>query len=209
MKLSNSLIKQYGNVIGKIDSDLRKLKLKPFYPWGTEFEFKPMKIYSGKKLSLKKEHLKLLKEIKKLNKKKLSKSVVHGDLNLENTLVHKGKINAIIDFGDSHTGFTVTDPMIFICDEIITQKSLNYKKINLFLKEYEKQIKLSEEDKKALFLFAKLRCIYSMNWCNHMTKKHGKENKRIKNLFKEYYCKYELLSNTRTQDFLGNVFVIG
>jgi len=151
VKLTNKLIRKYGKVIGKIDSDLMKLKLPKFNPWGVEFEFKTMKIYPGKKLNLKKEHSKLLKEIKKLNKHKLTKSIVHGDLNLDNTLVYKNKINAIIDFGDSHTGFLVTDPMIFICDEIVTKKSLNYKKINLFLNEYEKKMKLNKEGKKAVF----------------------------------------------------------
>jgi mutator protein MutT len=205
VKLTNNLIKSYGKIIGKIDFDLRKLKMPPFYPWSVNFEFKPMKIFSCKKINLKKEHKKLLKEIKKLDKKKLSKSIVHGDLNLDNTLVYKGKINAIIDFGDSHTGFTVTDPMIFICDEIITQKRMNYKKINIFLREYEKKVKLNNEDKKALYLFAKLRCIYSMNWCNKMVQKHG-QNNRTKCLFKEYYTKYALLSKININNFINNVF---
>jgi 8-oxo-dGTP diphosphatase len=204
VRLTNDLIGQYGKVIGKIDSYLKELKLTDFYPWGKEFEFKQMKIFPCKKIDLKKEHKKLLKEIKKLDKNKLSKSIVHGDLNLDNTLIYNGKINAIIDFGDSHTGFTVTDPMIFICDEIITQKSLNYAKIKLFLREYEKYIKLNNEDKKAMFLFAKLRCLYSMNWCNQMAKKHG-QNNRTKCLFKEYYNKYSLISNINIFGFFGKL----
>ena len=204
VKLTNKLIRKYGKVIGKIDSDLMKLKLPKFNPWGVEFEFKTMKIYPGKKLNLKKEHSKLLKEIKKLNKHKLTKSIVHGDLNLDNTLVYKNKINAIIDFGDSHTGFLVTDPMIFICDEIVTKKSLNYKKINLFLNEYEKKMKLNKEERKAIYLFSKLRCIYSMNWCNQMSKKHGK-NRKLQSLFDEYYSKYKLFSKESMQNFIENI----
>jgi len=103
VKLSIKLIIAYGKTISKIDFDLKKLKMPNFNPWGFDFEFKKMKIYSGKKLNLKKEHSKLLKEIKKLDKYKLTKSIVHGDLNLDNALVYKNKINAIIDFGDSHT----------------------------------------------------------------------------------------------------------
>jgi homoserine kinase type II len=205
VKLTNYLIKEYGKCIGKVDSDLMKLNLPNFYPWGKEFEFKQMKIFSCKKIDLKKEHEKLLKEIKRLDKEKLSRSIIHGDLNLDNSLVYKNKINAIIDFGDSHTGFTVTDPMLFVCDEIITPEKINYAKIKLFLREYEKYIKLNNEDKKAMFLFAKLRCLYSMNWCNQMAKKHG-QNNRTKCLFKEYYAKYALLSKININDFINNVF---
>ena len=201
VKLSIKLIIAYGKTISKIDFDLKKLKMPNFNPWGFDFEFKKMKIYSGKKLNLKKEHSKLLKEIKKLDKYKLTKSIVHGDLNLDNALVYKNKINAIIDFGDSHTGFLVTDPTIFICDEIITKKSLNYKKINLFLNEYEKKMKLNNEERKAIYLFSKLRCIYSMNWCNQMSKKHGK-NRKLQSLFDEYYSKYKIFSKELMQNFV-------
>ena len=204
VKLSIKLIIAYGKTISKIDFDLKKLKISKFNPWGVDFEFKTMKIYSGKKLDLKKEHSKLLKEIKKLDKYKLTKSIVHGDLNLDNTLVYKNKINAIIDFGDSHTGFLVTDPMIFICDEIITKKSLNYKKINLFLNEYEKKMKLNNEERNAIYLFSKLRCIYSMNWCNQMSKKHGK-NRKLQGLFDEYYSKYILFSRESIQTFVEKI----
>jgi len=205
VKLNNNLIRQYGKVIRKIDFDLMKLKVPGFYPWGKEFEFKKMKIYSGKKINLVNEHTKLLKQIRQLNRSKLRKSVVHGDLNLDNTLIYKNKINAIIDFGDSHTGFLITDPTIFVCDEIITKKSFNYKKINLFLREYEKKIKLNTEEKKAMFLFAKLRCIYSMNWCNQMSKKHGSTNEKLKSLFDEYYSKYNLFSRETIQNFIKNI----
>ena len=205
VKLSIKLIIAYGKTISKIDFDLKKLKISKFNPWGVDFEFKTMKIYSGKKLDLKKEHSKLLKEIKKLDKYKLTKSIVHGDLNLDNTLVYKNKINAIIDFGDSHTGFLVTDPMIFICDEIITKKSLNYKKINLFLNEYEKKMKLNNEERNAIYLFSKLRCIYSMNWCNQMSKTHGK-NRELQSLFDEYYSKYILFSKESMKNFVKKLF---
>ena len=203
--LNDGLIQQYGKTISKIDFDLKKIKMQDFYPWGKEFEFKKMKIYSGKKINLMNEHTKLLKQIRQLNRSKLRKSVVHGDLNLDNTLIYKNKINAIIDFGDSHTGFLITDPTIFVCDEIITKKSFNYKKINLFLREYKKKIKLNTEEKKAMFLFAKLRCIYSMNWCNQMSKKHGSTNEKLKSLFDEYYSKYNLFSRETMQNFIKNI----
>ena len=64
VKLTNKLTGEYGKVIGKIDSDLMELKLTNFYPWGKEFEFGPMKICPCSKIDLKKEHKKLLKEIK-------------------------------------------------------------------------------------------------------------------------------------------------
>lgn len=190
VKLNKNLIKKYGKIIGKIDSDLKKLKINNLFPWGKEFEFKKIHIYESTKINLKKEHLLILKEIKKLNKRKLTKALVHGDLNLDNTLIHNNKINAVIDYGDSHNGFLVTDPMVFICDEIINTK-INHKKIELFLKEYSQKITLTTEDKKALWLFAKLRCIYSMNWCNKMQKQ--KPTHRANKLFNEYYSKYKLI----------------
>jgi len=95
--------------------------------------------------------------------------------------------------------------MIFICDEIITQKSLNYKKINLFLNEYEKKMKLNNEERKAIYLFSKLRCIYSMNWCNQMSKTHGK-NRELQSLFDEYYSKYILFSKESMKNFVKKLF---
>jgi Ser/Thr protein kinase RdoA (MazF antagonist) len=205
VKLNNSLIKDFGKTIGNIDNDLKKLRIKNFFPFGKEFEFKKMKTVSNEKMNLAKEHKKLLSELKKLDKKKLSKSIVHGDINLDNSLIYKNKINAIIDFGDSHTGYLITDPMIFICDEIITSK-MNYNKIRIFLKEYEKKIRLNSEEKKAIYYFSKLRCIYSMDWCNRMQKKH-KKSKRSEKLFEEYYKKYFLLEKEDVENFVKNVSI--
>jgi homoserine kinase type II len=206
VRLDNNLIKDYGKVIGKISFDLSKLDLDGVFPWGKDFEFKKMKIYPGKQINLKNEHNKYLSQLKKLDRKKLSRSIVHGDLNLDNTLVYKNKINAIIDFGDTHNGFLVTDPTIFICDEIISKNKFNYKKIHIFIQAFEKKVKLNNEDKKAIYYFSKLRCIYSMNWCNQMLLKHKKGN-RIDSLFLEYYSKYNLFSKEPIEDFIKKISV--
>jgi len=203
VRLNNKLIKDYGKIIGQIDLDLKKLEIRNFFPWGKEFEFKKTKLCSNKKIDLEKEQEKILKELKKINKKKITRTIVHGDLNLDNSLIHKNKINAIIDFGDSHTGFLITDPMIFICDEIITSK-MNYKKIKLFLKEFEKKIKLSKEEKKALYYFTLNRCLYSMDWCNRMQQKH-ENKKRPSKMFEEYLVKYKLLKQEGLERFLEEI----
>ena len=119
-----------------------------------------------------KESEKLLKEIKKIDKTKLKRGLTHGDLCEGNFLVSKNKVSAIIDWDNLQEDYLIQDIAVTIAHILITKKKVEKELIKIFLKEYQKSIKLNSEEKKALYYFIRCRKLGANSWCYDQTLKH-------------------------------------
>lgn len=135
-------------------------------------------------------------ELKKLNKKKLRRSRIHSDLREHNFIVKNDKLKAIIDWDDSHEDYIVYEVAIFLIG-LTDKRKVHKDKIKIFLKEYQKNMKLNDEEKKAIYYFIKDRLLGVIGW-HHFQKKTHKD--RLKDLhigisnFIAFYNAYNKLS---------------
>ncbi|MFH1752249.1 MAG: phosphotransferase [archaeon] len=105
----------------------------------------------------------------------------HRDFTLDNLLFNKGKIIAIIDFGNIEIKPRIYDIANSIMDSCFENNILNKKKFKLFLKEYEKINKLSIKEKKAIILFILVELCGFLCWYyKGMKKDSGKRYFRLK-----------------------------
>jgi len=121
----------------------------------------------------------LLDNIKKLDKSKLKKNLIHGDLCEGNFLVRGDEVSAIIDWDDAHEDYRVYDPAVSIAHNFVTQKKANKELIRIFIREYQKYVKLNSEEKKALYYFVKHNALNSTTWCYDQIKKHPSQKKML------------------------------
>ncbi|MBR9702376.1 phosphotransferase [Candidatus Pacearchaeota archaeon] len=158
-KLSKKLVKDIAKKMGLMNKYLLKLKLQGKYIWQKDHEFKPFKFkgVKTKGFDFKEEEKKLLTELRKLKRKKLRKSVVHGDFRESNLIVKNDELNAIIDWNDSHEDYLPYEIAVLINDSFISKNKVQKKDIKLFFKEYQKYLKLNGEEKKGIYYFIKQR----------------------------------------------------
>jgi|TARA_Y100000310_G_C20519316_1_gene732856 Ser/Thr protein kinase RdoA (MazF antagonist) len=114
--------------------------------------FKKMKIINGKTeadiLAIKYKDFfeELFNKVKNINLHTNS-LFLHGDFDSSNVLFHNGKLNAIIDFDETSYSSRIFDISVSLRDSCYTQGKLDMRKIKIYLKEYEKIIKLSKKEK--------------------------------------------------------------
>jgi Ser/Thr protein kinase RdoA (MazF antagonist) len=65
-------------------------------------------------------------------------------------LFNKGKLTAIIDFDDTTYSSKIFDVAISLRASCSTKRKLDIKKIKIYLREYEKIIKLSKKEKESI-----------------------------------------------------------
>lgn len=85
-----------------------------------------------------------------LNADRLEKSVIHGDLNMNNMIIKDNKILGVIDVGDVVYSFTIFDFAIALCYLILHEFNDNNAKlsdvqIKSFVEAYEKQYRILNE----------------------------------------------------------------
>lgn len=190
---NDKLVKNLARNVGLLNKSLLKLKLRGKYNWGRYYQFKPMKERAGLVygFDFKKNEDKLLKDLKKLKKSKLRRSVVHGDFHASNLLVKNDKLVGIIDWDDVHEDFLVFEIAVFIAHSLITPKTIKKNQIKLFLKEYQRYVKLNGEEEKALYYFIKNRYLAVIAWCVKQLRQHKDRRREIdkwaRNIIKRYY----------------------
>jgi len=110
------------------------------------------------------ENKSLYYEFKNIKLNKLRKSIIHGDYRSSNLIVRNGKLTGIIDFGDSHYDFLILDLANAMTGCLLSQN--NKFQISLLkdvMNAYEEVLKLTLEEKQALYYFFKLRLILIIN----------------------------------------------
>jgi len=210
-KLSGKLIKGIADKMGLMDKHLLKLKLQGKYIWKKNHEFKPLvcKTIKVKDFEFKEEMDKLLKELKKINKKKLRKSVVHGDCHSVNLLAKENKLKAVIDWDDSHEDYLVYDVSAFITHSFFMTPlyyrsgRFNKKQLKLFLKHYQKHVKLNSEEKKAVYYFIKQRFLQIIEWHFRQMKTHKDLVKGLRRQQFRQITQYKFLREISLEEFMG------
>ena len=115
---------------------------------------KSIKFRSNKFSNLEKFLANNLNEIKKNWPKKLPKSIIHGDLFIDNIFFNKNKLSGIIDFYFSANDYFMYEIAICINSLCFDNKKskfkINKQKIKSLIKGYESIKKISLKEKKSL-----------------------------------------------------------
>ncbi len=157
-KLNNEEIKFLAHQAALINSI--KLHPYPIYDCWAIPNF--IKEYNEKSPSLPKEDLKLLKPlVKKFNDLKieiLPHAFVHGDIITTNIIKDKNKRLWIIDFSVSNYYPRIQELAVYACDLLFDEdnKEKTEKNLRLALEEYQKTIKLTEQELEALPVYIQL-----------------------------------------------------
>ena len=201
---SNTLIKDIAQKQGKMNSSLLKLKLTGKYIWGTDYQFSPIEFgaYSFGNFNIEKENKLLVQELNEINKKKLKKSIIHGDFHSANFLVKKDKLVAILDLDDVHEDFLIQEVANLISHTFINLDSIKEEQLKIYIKEYEKQVKLNEEEKKAIYFFIKHRFLSVIGWHLQQLKKHMDQKEDIEKTVIEHIKLYKSFSKISLNEFM-------
>lgn len=204
-RISLKLFGNIGNEQGKIHKILTRLNIKNPPIWKKNYQFQAFPKSNIKKSSfnLNKLDKTLISEMKSINRKQLTKSLIHGDLTPFNYLVHKEKINAIIDWDGLHEDYLIQELSTFIAHALIELKKFNKEKIKAYLKIYQKIIKLNPQEKKATYYFVKKRILYSIYWYNKQLKIHKDQTKFIKAVIEKSIIAYLEMEKISLNEFMS------
>ncbi|WP_410208844.1 homoserine kinase [Fusobacterium sp.] len=153
-EIDESIISQIGYHIGKLHSYSIRKKLNRASRIDMDFYYKNIDF---EKLEIAKEDkIKIKNTYNKVKEKSyvlLPSGIIHNDIFPDNVFITDGKIIGILDFNESQTGPLIFDLAIIINYWINIKNFSKGKKkkfIDIFLDEYEKERKLTEEEKKML-----------------------------------------------------------
>jgi Ser/Thr protein kinase RdoA (MazF antagonist) len=167
-RLSNKNLKEIARALGHYHKFIRKLDINKII---REIGFKTYKKLSGFGwLAEKYSHIKRIKPknktdklmlknidffdscLKTIMKLKLNKNIIitHSDFKGDNLLFRKNKLVTILDFGSIDINPQIKDVADAIKDCCFIEERLDKRKLNLFLKEYEKMNLLIKEEKEML-----------------------------------------------------------
>jgi len=204
-KLNNIQVKNIGKEIGRLNKKLLKLNLKGGDNWGKDHQFKLEKnnVLKINKLDIKKEEKSLIKDLKKINRKKLRKSIIHSDLGDSNLLFKNNNLVAIIDWDDAHRDYLIYELSAVISSFFISKDLVKKEQIKLFLKHYQKELKINSEEKKALYYFTKDRIIKALIWCVEQQREHKKRRKEIQKWIDDYLMRLDCFNKVELKEFLS------
>lgn len=202
--LDIKLIKNIAGNLALLDKNLMKIKLEGKYTWGKGYHFRHNAFQVSKydNFSIRKEEMKILEGLKNVKKKMLRKSHVHGDFHTVNLLVKNNRLKAILDWDDAHEDYFIFDPMGFMAHSFIFPHKIDYNKIMIFLKEYQKILKFNKEEKRALYYFIKQRYLGAICWHIKQLKNHPDMAKIIKSRTRGLIDTYKHFNKVSLQEFI-------
>jgi len=204
-EFDSKLTKNIATIFSLMSRYLLKLKLKGKYVWRVDHQFKPNKdkrVSSILGINFKDAEKNLLQQLRKINRKKLRKSVIHGDFHGPNLLVKDNKLNAIIDWDDCHEDYLAYEIAVFIMDSFVTEKKADKEQIKIFFREYQKNLKLMAEEKKAIYYFVKQRFLGVIFWIYKQTTKHKDLAKQLEKRQKRVTKCYFNFEKISLEEFL-------
>ncbi len=198
-----ALARDMGEKYALLDKTLSKFKERMHGGRKEEqFRLVKWKISSLFGLDLRKESKAILKEINDLKLNKMQRGLIHGDLCEGNFLVNDNKVSAIIDWDDVHEDYIAYELAIPIAHNLVTRKVARKPLIRTFLKGYQKKIKLSDEDKKAIYIFTKHRELSAGSWSYDQIQKHPDMKDELMLWLKICLQKYKAFSKITPDEFL-------
>jgi Ser/Thr protein kinase RdoA (MazF antagonist) len=203
-KFADELIKDIAKKQGKMNNALKRIKLQGKYTWGINYQFKPLNfdVSKYKDFDIIEENKKLRDDLKQIKRQNLRRSVIHGDFHGANLLVEKNKLKAIIDWDDAHEDFIVQEVSNFIAHTFIEQTTIKKRQLKLYLKEYEKNLKLNKDEKEAIYFFIKHRWLGAISWHIVQLRQHKDRAKHIEKFINKTIVRYRNFSKIKVEDFL-------
>lgn len=123
--------------------------------------------------------------------KKLRSMLIHADLGTDNILMKGDKVSAIIDFSNMHWGYLINDLATFAL-VFLSKQSLQY--LPMFFAEYQKHLKLTEDEKASLHFFMTEHTKGVLRWTQIQAKhKQDKQLALVSKIEASYTKKLELL----------------
>lgn len=127
--------------------------------------------------------------------KKLRSTLIHADLGTDNILMKGGRVSAIIDFSNMHWGFLINDLATFAL-VFVNKQDLLY--LPIFFAEYQKHLKLTEDEKASLHFFMTEHTKGVVRWTKQQAKqKRGAKLTLIHKIQTAYTKKLELLRHKK------------
>jgi len=202
-KMNQKTIKDIAQKQALMNKNLLELKLKNKHTWEPDHQFKKIN-FSNKKFqnfNAPEEDYQLTKDLKKINKHKLRKGVIHGDFNQSNLLIYQSKLKAILDWDDVHEDYLIQELAVFIAHSFVGEKiDLN---IKIYLKEYQKILKLNFEEQKALYYFIKKRYFGAVSWLALQIRKHQDRKTELEKSINRLVKQYQSFNKLSLKDFLN------
>ncbi|MBN1792599.1 homoserine kinase [Candidatus Woesearchaeota archaeon] len=203
-KYTPALIADIATKSGRLSKALMRLKLNRRYIWIKDHQFKPKgprrSIVEG--INILKEEQELLKELKAIDRGKLRRSVIHGDLHGVNLLVKDDKLLAIIDWDDCHEDYLAQELAVILLDPCVRRAGVRKDRLKLMLREYQKHVKLNHEEKKATYYFIRKRVITTIYWLQRQMKAHPDMKRSLERMLKKKLKIYEKIKAFRLEEFL-------
>lgn len=126
----------------------------------------------------------------------LRSMLIHADLGMDNILMKGGKVAAIIDFSNMHWGYLVNDLATFAL-VFLSKQNLPY--LPVFFTEYQKHLKLTEDEKASLHFFMAEHTKGVLRWAKQQaTRKQGTQLALIHKIQTAYTKKLELLKQNKS-----------
>lgn len=186
-------VRSAAKIMGRLDKTLLKIPLNGMH---VHDEFK-LVIWGSKKIpnfNLPAERGSLRKGLANVDKKKLKRSVIHSDL-AGNFLFKDGKVSAIIDWDVVREDYIIYEPAVFIAQNLITPNNVMKNKIIIFLKEYQRYIKLNNEEKTTLYYFIKYRHLNAISYLvEHLKTRPSRKNAKYVDKTIGIYRRFNKLS---------------
>lgn len=127
--------------------------------------------------------------------KKLRSMLIHADLGTDNILMQGSKVAAIIDFGNMHWGYLINDLATFA---LVFLSKQNVQYLPIFFAEYQKHLKLTEDEKASLHFFMTEHTKGVLRWTEQQLKqKQGRQLALVRKTKVAYTKKLELLKQSK------------
>lgn len=143
---------------------------------------------------------KLLNEnFKTMDENKLRRSVIHADLG-GNYIVKDNEVVAIIDWDDACEDRLVMEPAVFIASNFVSDNNVKKGKIKLFMREYQRYMKLNKVERKALYYLVQARQLGAIAYLATHYKKQ-KNNKELRKYIFRCIKQYHIFSRVSPEEF--------
>lgn len=201
-KFPDNLIRDIAKNQALIIKSLMKFPHKKNINWKDhQFRLYNKRLYDG--FDLREEQIKIIKE-NKTNKKRLRKSIIHGDFHGANLIVSHEKLKAVIDWDDAHIDFISQDIATTISHMFIETYGIKKYQLKLYMKTFQEYLRLNKEEKKSIYLFILLRFLGVVAYLLKQQEAHRDQD--FDKSIKKYISRFYLLKKFGFNNFNKLVF---
>ena len=167
--------------------------------WNADFS----SVQKSNNEQMKSEYKRIKEDFSRLDFSRLMKIPMHADIAGIN-LIYKGNdVEAIIDWDDAHSDFLISDLGVTVGQSFSKIEKIEKDNIKLFFSEYQKKIKLNEEEKKAMYYLIKMRLLSFYFWPLDMAEHHEDIREKLEKDAQDGIRMYDRFSKISLEEFLS------